>query len=142
MPINIYHYTSTSRGRGGIADVDKIRRKDFMINKIWVQGTNLGSRSDLKGTVVNRKITIRKPIYSINIVSYAKFSEECIDDPNTVSKCEPVVCHNSFDLMELRQVGRVQGLVSEHAICSQYHQILNKYCTEVRNTRSVHNTIK
>ena len=84
-------------------------------------------QKNLKGTVVNRKTTIKKSIYSVNIVSYAKFSEECIDNPNTMSKGEPIVCHNSFDLMELRQMGRVQGLVSEHAICSQHHQIINKY---------------
>ena len=47
---------------------------------------------------------------------YAELGEECIDDPDTVAEGQTIVGHHSLDLVELRQVGRIQRLVTEHAV--------------------------
>jgi hypothetical protein len=42
--------------------------------------------------------------------------EELGDDSNEISKREVIVGHQSFNLMELGQVGGIQSLISEHSI--------------------------
>jgi hypothetical protein len=42
--------------------------------------------------------------------------EELGDDSDEIGKREVIVGHQSFDLMELSQVGGVQSLISEHSI--------------------------
>lgn len=55
-----------------------------------------------------------------------------MQDPHEVSQREPIICDNTLYLMELCEVGGVQGLVSENAVNGE---ILDRTELLLRNER-------
>lgn len=56
-----------------------------------------------------------KPIV-MSIFRFTEFGEELVKDAHEISESEAVVGDHALDLMELGQMGGIQGFVSEHPV--------------------------
>ena len=54
--------------------------------------------------------------WNVTLVLQTELGEELVQDAHKVPQCQAAVCHHALDLVELRQVGGVQGLVTEHPV--------------------------
>lgn len=63
----------------------------------------------------DKKNIIMLPII-MSIFRFTEFGEELVKDAHEISESEAVVGDHALDLMELGQMGGIQGFVSEHPV--------------------------